>query len=208
QPNDPDEQEADRIAEQIVSAKPVETIQRKCAACSEGATCPKCEEEGRVQLKEKPGHTPQVNSKAASQITSLRGGGQPLPSSVRTFFEPQFRRDFSRVHIHTDSPAAESARAIHARAYTAGRDVVFGAGEYVPHTTEGKRLLAHELAHIAQQDEGSGTIQRKSSSSSRLSAEISPAVPEHKALASSQPDGTTPEVAPPTGATMPTRSGP
>src|SRR4029450_7533064 len=73
QPNDPDEQEADRIADQVVSAKPVETIQRKCAACSEGATCPKCEEEGRVQLKEKPGHTPHVNSKAASQITSLRG---------------------------------------------------------------------------------------------------------------------------------------
>jgi hypothetical protein len=58
---------------------------------------------------------------------------------------------FSRVRIHTDRRAAESARAIGARAYTVGSDIYFGQGEYRPGTREGRRLIAHELAHVAQQ---------------------------------------------------------
>jgi len=162
QPGDADEQEADRIAEQVVSTKPVGTIQRKCAACSEGATCPKCEAEERVQPKEKPGHTPQINSKAAAQISALRGGGQPLPSSVRTFFEPRFGRDFSGVRVHTDSTAAESARAIQAKAYTVGQNIVFDTGQFAGASDPGQQLLAHELAHVVQQSStGQWRIQRK-----------------------------------------------
>jgi hypothetical protein len=152
QPGDADEQEADRMAEQVVSSASAGFIQRKCAPCAEGATCPKCEEEEKIQTKEKPGHTPHVDSKAASQITSLWGGGQPLPPSVRGFFEPRFGRDFSQIRIHTGSEAAESSRAIQARAYTSGEDIVFGAGQYAPENAEGKKLLAHELTHVVQQD--------------------------------------------------------
>jgi hypothetical protein len=65
--------------------------------------------------------------------------------------EPRFGHDFSRVRVHTDSKAAESARAVNALAYTVGRDVVFGAGQHVPGTSAGQRLLAHELAHVVQQ---------------------------------------------------------
>jgi hypothetical protein len=88
----------------------------------------------------------------------LRSPGQPLDRATRAFFELRFGHDFNRVRIHTDSQAAESARAINALAYTVGRDVVFGAGGFDPSTDCGKRLLAHELAHTIQQDRG---IQRK-----------------------------------------------
>jgi hypothetical protein len=68
--------------------------------------------------------------------------------------EPRFGHDFSRVRVHTDARAAESAEAVHATAYTVGRDVVFGAGQYAPQSEAGRRLLAHELAHVVQQDSG------------------------------------------------------
>jgi hypothetical protein len=66
--------------------------------------------------------------------------------------EPRFGQDFSQVKVHTDEQAAVSAQAVSARAYTVGRDVVFGAGQYAPGTSEGQRLLAHELTHVVQQE--------------------------------------------------------
>lgn len=74
-----------------------------------------------------------------------------MPESVRNYFEPRLGVDFSHVRMHTDSSAAESARAVNALAYTVGQDIVFGAGQYAPRTTTGQKLLAHELTHIAQQ---------------------------------------------------------
>ena len=66
-------------------------------------------------------------------------------------FEPRFSHDFSQVRIHLDGKAAESARAVNARAYAVGRDIVFAAGQYRPNEIEGRRLLAHELTHVCQQ---------------------------------------------------------
>ncbi|HEX7288140.1 MAG TPA: DUF4157 domain-containing protein [Candidatus Angelobacter sp.] len=86
----------------------------------------------------------------------LNSPGQPLDTSTRSFFEPRFGHDFSKVRVHTDDRAAESARAVNALAYTVGRDVVFAAGQYVPHTHAGSRLLAHELAHSLQNPEPAG----------------------------------------------------
>jgi hypothetical protein len=82
----------------------------------------------------------------------LRSSSQPLDVSTRSFMEPRLGHDFSRVRIHTDAKAAESARALNALAYTVGRDVVFGAGQYAPNTPHGQKLLAHELTHVAQQN--------------------------------------------------------
>jgi hypothetical protein len=81
----------------------------------------------------------------------LRSPGQPLDPATRAFFEPRFSHDFSQVRLHTDTKAAESARAVNALAYTVGQDVVFGTGQYAPQTGEGKKLLAHELTHVMQQ---------------------------------------------------------
>ncbi len=94
----------------------------------------------------------------AAQVTSM--------SQPRTRKEPESRprHDFSQVRIHTGAQAEESARAVNARAYTVGRDVVFGAGEYRPETFEGRRLVAHELVHVVQQESGAsrlGTVLRR-----------------------------------------------
>jgi Domain of unknown function (DUF4157) len=88
----------------------------------------------------------------------IRSTGQPLDSDTRSFFEPRFGRDFSRVRVHTDSRAAESARAVDALAYTVGSKVVFGPGRYQPRTDEGRQLLAHELTHTVQQSASSDLL--------------------------------------------------
>jgi hypothetical protein len=81
----------------------------------------------------------------------LRSPGRPLDADTRRFMERRIGFDFGRVRLHTDARAAASARSLSAKAYTVGSDVVFAAGRYAPGTTEGRRLLAHELAHVVQQ---------------------------------------------------------
>lgn len=81
----------------------------------------------------------------------LRSPGAPLPAGARGEMEARFGRDFAGVRIHTDARAAESARAVDAAAYTVGHDIVFASGRYDAAGTDGRRLLAHELAHVAQQ---------------------------------------------------------
>jgi hypothetical protein len=81
----------------------------------------------------------------------LRSPGRPLESVVRRQMERRLGHDFSRVRVHTDERAAESARAVGALAYTVGQDVVFDRGRHAPYSSEGRRLLAHELAHAVQQ---------------------------------------------------------
>lgn len=92
-----------------------------------------------------------ATAEAQSSAVMPSGGGEALPEPMRDFFEPRFGRDFSQVRLHTGAQAAESARAVNARAYTVGRDVLFGAGQYAPETDSGLRLLAHELTHVIQQ---------------------------------------------------------
>src|SRR6266545_4123850 len=81
----------------------------------------------------------------------LRSPGQPLDGNTRAFMEPRFGLDLGAIRVHVDEPAARSARAVNARAYTVGKNLVFGSGAYAPGTREGRRLLAHELAHVNQQ---------------------------------------------------------
>jgi len=82
---------------------------------------------------------------------TLSTAGQPLDQATRAFMEPRFGHDFSRVRVHMDAQSARTAAEMDARAFTVGRDIVFGAGEYVPATPDGRRLIAHELAHTIQQ---------------------------------------------------------
>ena len=141
----------------IFSARPVrrDLLQRKCACGGSGGPSGECAEckKKRMNLQRHPaGHaTPAAAPPIVHEV--LRSSGQPLDAGTRAFFEPQFGHDFSRVRVHTDEKAAQSAQAVNALAYTVGRDVVFGAGLYLPTTAEGKRLLAHELTHVVQQGE-------------------------------------------------------
>ncbi len=134
-------------------------LQRKCA-CGNHATGGACEECG------KKGSSLQ-RSAVSHQLTTevppivhdvLRFPGQPLDATTRAFFEPRFGHDFSQVRVHTDAKAAESARAVSALAYTVGRDVIFGVGQYTPETNAGKKLLAHELTHVVQQKQVSASL--------------------------------------------------
>ena len=115
---------------------------------------PEEEEEEPIQTKQVSTRAPAVIPNLASRIQSLRGGGQPLPKSVRDFFEPRFGHDFSQVRVHTESSAADTAKSINARAFTMGNHVVMGSGEYHPNSRSGQRLLGHELTHVVQQTGG------------------------------------------------------
>jgi hypothetical protein len=81
----------------------------------------------------------------------LDTSGQPLDVTTQVRLEPRFNHDFSRVRVHTDRRAAESARQVNALAYTVGQHIVFDSGQYAPGTSRGSRLLAHELSHVVQQ---------------------------------------------------------
>jgi len=146
QPGDVYEQEADRMADAVMRM-PEPGVQREVEPEEEE------EEEEMLQAKSREYATSEVPNDLESQINAIKSGGRPLAESERAFFEPRFGADFSRVRVHTDTRAADSARAVNAQAYTVGRDMVFGAGQYVPETTSGKRLLAHELTHVIQQGE-------------------------------------------------------
>ena len=89
----------------------------------------------------------------------LNSPGQPLDRGTRAFMEPRFGHDFSKVRVHTDAKAAESARAVNAQAYTVGSDIVFGTGRYSANP-DGKRLLAHELTHVVQQSGAENRLSR------------------------------------------------
>jgi hypothetical protein len=90
----------------------------------------------------------------------LASPGHPLDSDARAFMEPRLGRSLGDVRIHDDAQAASSAALVRARAYTVGRHVVFGAGEHTA-SESGRRLLAHELAHVVQQDSGNPALMRK-----------------------------------------------
>src|SRR5262249_16383315 len=95
--------------------------------------------------------------------------GQPLASASREFFEGRLHHDLSDVRIHTDAHSIESARRVNVLAYTVGRDVVFGDGEYSVGTDTGRRLLAHELTHSLQQTQSLGN--KDSSESAEIEAD-------------------------------------
>jgi len=156
-PNDPFEQEADRVADQVMRmADPAANtaprfsgaasgVQRKCTECEKED---KEKDEGQLQRKE-AGAAPAVAPPSVHQV--LNSPGHPLDRSTRAFMEPRFGHDFSHVRVHTDEAAGKSASAVSALAYTVGSHVVFGAGQYAPASATGQKMLAHELSHVVQQ---------------------------------------------------------
>ncbi|MBU3967815.1 MAG: DUF4157 domain-containing protein [Euryarchaeota archaeon] len=156
-PGDVYEQEADRVADAVMRMPEPNAVSGKTSDNPVQPACPKCsdrrlpEEQDILQLEEVPGSTLEIKQGMETDINAIRSGGQPLPESARVFFEPRFGLDFSGVRVHTDAKAADAARAVNARAFTVGRDVVFGKGEYAPMTETGKTLMAHELTHAVQQ---------------------------------------------------------
>lgn len=123
----------------------------------------------QIPQESEQGH--ELSPETESRIGRLSGGGQQLPSAVRNFFEARMGYDLGDVRVHADTHAAQTADNINARAYTLGNDIVFGPGEYAPQSESGKHLLAHELTHVVQQQNGVRRIQRTVKSALELIAE-------------------------------------
>ena len=134
-PGDAYEQEADRIADEVMAA----------AAHPVGRDAPPRIQRFRAQS------IGQVGTAPASVDQALARPGRPLEPALRQDMEQRFGYDFSQVRVHSGSAAAESAREVNARAYTVGPNIVFRAGQLTPGTHEGRRLIAHELTHVMQQ---------------------------------------------------------
>ncbi len=145
--------------------KPVTSglLQRQCACgqhTGSGGECEACKQKREGALQRAAVNPSPVHEVPPIVHEVLRSPGRPLDAATRAFMEPRFGHDFSHVRVHTDAQAAESARAVNALAYTVGRDVVFGAGQYMTGTGEGRQLLAHELTHVVQQGGASALVAR------------------------------------------------
>jgi hypothetical protein len=182
------EQEADRVAEQVVSGQPSAVsgqpaVQRQAEEEEEVQTKPavqrQAEEEEEVQTKSllqrqaeeeeeiqtlpsplRRGGRGEVEAgpDIESRLAAHKGGGSPLPDDVRAAMEPRFGADFGGVRVHTGGEADQLNRQLSAQAFTHGQDIYMGAGRYDPTSSDGQRLLAHELTHVVQQN--SGTVRR------------------------------------------------
>ena len=118
------------------------------------------EEEGDIlQPKLEPRAPVDRVPTSTSMVRSLCSGGHPLSQTLRGFFEPRFGRSFEKVRIHTESNAAEAAKRLNARAFTYGNHILFDGDQYHPETTDGKKLLGHELAHVVQQEGSHRSLQ-------------------------------------------------
>jgi len=150
-PDDPSERVANRVADQVL------------ATTSGAIDEPPTPVSGATAVRTDSGAARTGDGSGPPDVLgSLRGGGRPLPWSVRSEFEQRLDHDFGDVRIHTGSRGDAIARSLDARAVTAGTDVVFRSGEYRPSTPSGKHLLAHELTHVVQQRGRLGGLQRAS----------------------------------------------
>jgi hypothetical protein len=104
-----------------------------------------------IQAKGDLEHVHKVSQDIEANINALQTRGQPLTPPVLAFFETSLGHDFSQVRVHSYSRAAQMARSINAKAFTIGKDIIFGEGHYSLRNNDGKRLLAHELTHVIQQ---------------------------------------------------------
>ena len=164
------EQEADRVSEQVMrmatpgAALPAvsQSVSKVQRACSCGGACDSCQKENASEMHD---HLQRKSAAGAASARSaplpaatpavvhdvLGSPGQPLDAATRSFMEPRFGRNLGDVRIHTGARADMSARSMNALAYTVGPHIAFASGHYSPCSNAGRRLLAHELAHVTQQ---------------------------------------------------------
>jgi hypothetical protein len=140
----PEERAANAVADRVMRS-PEEP---SCSGCAAGLGCDRPIVQRAPDASTAP--QPQLSPDSERQLRALTRGGEPLPSREREFFEPRLGRDLSDVRVHRDSSAQEAAQGIHAKAFTVGSHIGFGAGHWSPQTSSGRHLIAHELAHVGQ----------------------------------------------------------
>ncbi len=162
--NLPTVDKADQVSNQLYSSTNNQSIQRKCHACED--------EEGKLQRQatQSQSNLPSGNHPPYSfqkQLIASKGAGSPLPNATHHHMGKALGSDFSTVRVHTDSEAQQMSQEIHAKAFTHGTDIYFNKGQYNPSSTGGKKLLAHELTHVVQQN---GASIKKQSESTTIQA--------------------------------------
>ncbi|WP_166359398.1 eCIS core domain-containing protein [Pseudomonas akapageensis] len=159
-PDDAYEREAEAVADRVMrmsdGARRVTPaasgLQRKCTDCENQSEVPRLQAEAECSSTSAP--TAYSTMSAPPSVDAvLRSPGQALSSETRAFLEPRFGWNFATVQVHSDLAAQQSAKDVNAQAYTLGHHIVFGAGQFAPETSEGRRLIAHELTHVVQQSE-------------------------------------------------------
>ncbi len=176
-PDDAYEREADRIAEEVVrspsrppaSIEPAAsadtpTVRRACRECAGDENIQRlADTRGGAPSVGRQQGLPTITSDAESRLGSLHdGAGRPLPASERVYFEERMGRDFGAVRVHADARAGGLARGLRAQAFTVGRNIVFADGRFAPGTDPGRRLIAHELVHVLQQNPTTAHTERAS----------------------------------------------
>lgn len=179
-PGDRYEQEADRIAQQVVQGS-TPVVQRKCAKCGKVdesiqhqsllstsnslqrkcATCSKEEETIQTKKDIEKGISTASGLTDELELKANQNSGHSIDKSTLSFMESRFGTNFSSVRIHEDHNAVVLNRKLQSKAFTTGSNIYFNKGQYLPSTLEGKRLLAHELTHVIQQGSVGPSIQMK-----------------------------------------------
>jgi len=157
EPNNIYEKEAEAMADKVVGMETQEPLKFSPATDNVNRKCTDCEEEEKLQRKESNGDTVSTAPSIVHDVLNSPAG-RSMDEGTRSFMESRFNYDFSNVKIHDGELAAKSASSINALAYTSGNDIVFNSEQYNPGSDSGKRLLAHELTHVVQQN---GMISRQ-----------------------------------------------
>jgi len=166
EPGDEYEQEADRLADQVLAAPSHAGVSRSIPRIHRFAGQP----------------VGQTETAPASVSNVLVSSGRPLDLPLRQDMEQRFGYDFSHVRLHSGPAAEQSAHDVGALAYTVGHDIVFGAGQFVPGTHEGQRLIAHELTHVVQQTGGDRRLLDQRNETPRPSPARAISEPAHATL--------------------------
>ncbi len=171
-PGDKYEQEADRVAHDVV-----QQINSPTADATQSSTTVQREtvegDDDQLQAKsiiqrQELDEGVEASNELESSINQAKGGGKPLNSSLQRSMGEAMGANFSKVRIHADSTANDMSQSIQAKAFTTGQDVFFKQGEYNPSSQSGQKLIAHELTHVVQQTGSGGAIQRTKEESKLL----------------------------------------
>jgi hypothetical protein len=162
-PGDAYEQEAEKVADQLMKMSSSESNPKLFSSTSNNKELDRKksseremkEKKEKINISKKPSSNSsdlETSDEITNQVSDVRADSSLLlESSTKEFMESKFGHAFSKVRIHTGEMANRSANAVNAIAYTVGNDIVFGEGQYRPDTLEGRKLLAHELTHVVQQ---------------------------------------------------------
>lgn len=161
-PDDPLEEEADSMADQVMRMPDNSFIQRRCH---------ECEKEDEVQnksssdkalpsIQKKGAGNSSVSEATSGSIRATLGFGSRLDKQTNNFMSQRFGHNFNDVKIHNDGHAAQLSDNLQAKAFTVGKDIYFNQNQYNPRSADGRHLLAHELTHVVQQGGGMMKVQR------------------------------------------------